>query len=234
MPFPEEFAPLPVAGEVRALFILVSFPDEPTSGGCVPDPWPHDPDPGTAVPAWAPLLLEETVPPQAGSGSLTNFFWLMSAGQHALTGKTYSKVVTLTAGMSYYLTDPDGSGPLQPPSLAAATRDAILAVDSDPEIDFSDFDAYPLPSGDGVVDFVFVYYRQKHSGTPLGSLTVYGGLGLLSLTSPVTVDSGPDQRTVVSSNGVELFPDNVLRGPAACRGTALHEYGHHLVSCLVS
>jgi hypothetical protein len=134
------------ADTLKALAILVRFENEVTGvgsdAGCGADPWPEGPGP---LPAWANELLEMDDTPD-NPNSMTYFFHLMSGGDHLLMGETHDQVVTL----------PD---PNLFPSRTELNLAVIDSVDAHRDLTVYDYDV------NGVVDFLFVVYRQKFTCT---------------------------------------------------------------------
>jgi len=210
-------------GTIKALFVLARFPDEIPGSTCSPDPWPQSAE---EVPSWAQLLLDDTDQPgEMTEGSLTHFFWTMSAGQHLLRGDVWDSVVVLDSLKTYLGSGGGGHG--------QATLDVIQHLDALPDsiLDFSDYDW----NDDGDVDFLFICYRQVYG--PNGLALVSGITGNSGLTLPLgpfgdraVVTAHGDTLFIPAGNGAELYPRTAERGPAITRGLAIHEYAHDLLS----
>ncbi len=204
---------LDLSQETRALFVFARFPDETQNESCSPDPWPAS---ATLVPAWAEMLLDDTTDPQEMTeGSLTHFYWLMSGGEHLLTGAVWDSVVVLDSIKTYRAM---GGAP-----LVHANADLISRLDALPDsvLDWDDYDG----NGDHVIDFVFLCYRQVYSAN--GGMISSGitGESSLNVAASTTVTSDSATYTIASPNGAQVYPVLHKRGPVQTRGLAIHEYG---------
>ncbi|MGQ0723380.1 MAG: right-handed parallel beta-helix repeat-containing protein [Candidatus Eiseniibacteriota bacterium] len=152
--------------------------------------------------------------------SMTYFFHLMSGGDHLLMGEAHDQVVTL----------PD---PNLFPSSTELNLAAIDSVDAHRDLSVYDYD------GDGVVDFLFVVYRQKFTCTSTQTCqctptqqgcqgnpwfggtsgTIGLGFGLRATMDNINVDGG---RSALA------YPPARERGFKSTRTIAIHEYTHHL------
>ncbi len=210
--------PVAAAGEFRALFVLAEFPDQQclpplcgTACSAVDDPWA----PGLAtVPSWAPNLMRDAAPTSSGDSSLTQYFWTMSNGQHLLRGVVHPNVIEAPHTISYYWSH-DG--------MNAAMMD-VLGIVATQRADWQDFDIYPAPAGDGIVDFVFVLWRAISNGTTV--LVDDGGTsGLFGSGSVPTSDPNIEFDW---THGARLNPRQDARGFWRTMEIAIHEYGHDL------
>lgn len=199
--------------EVRALFVFARFTDEFLVGApCSPDPWPPE---LTVPPAWGFDLLEDTVTP-VNPQSMTTWFQLMSNGHHILRGTTYPEVVVAPKTLQQYFDDGEG--------FTDVNHDILEIID--PQVDFDQYDM----DQDGMVDFVFVLYRQKWgTGASIGSS--FAGFSHIGTVDFVTNDlsSFTGQLVVVGpQSGATMTPAGSHRGLKWTRDLALHEYVHDL------
>ncbi|MGQ0720093.1 MAG: hypothetical protein ACT4PE_00825 [Candidatus Eiseniibacteriota bacterium] len=206
---------IPPSGLVKVVFILAEAEGQSDPGGspCTPDPWPLSSGPGTPVPSWAPLLLQE-VGETPVPGSITDFFLQMSNGQHDVRGVVYPEVVYLEDGMATWNED-----------LRGAHNAVIDSVDNDPAFSFDDFDA----DGDDIVDQVIICWRQVFGDTHALALSGIPGASTLDLA----LDPKPvDNVEIRANNGIYLAPRLSQRSAARVRGLVLHEYGHDVLDAL--
>ncbi|MGQ0720715.1 MAG: T9SS type A sorting domain-containing protein [Candidatus Eiseniibacteriota bacterium] len=217
---------LPPDAHIKALLILAEFSDQnPVASACTSDPWPASSGPGTPVPSWASELLESTWTTSIDS-SLTDYFALMSRGSpsqqpaHLLEGSVYPKVVYLTTIAGY----------LNSGGMTQAMNDVIDVVDADPGFSFAPFDVWDAvnqdETGDGVVDFVFVLFRQLQNTSSNWLVSTDGGMKWPF--SGKQVDGG----ALTVDPACRCNPTSPRRGYWTAIEVLAHEYGHYLTAAV--
>lgn len=210
---------VPTEGDYKVLVIVVNFKDMKFSQ--------DKNDPRGLV---SRMLNDENFTFQNATGSANQFYRAASGGQFnpifnvygpvelAKESKEYvSPIVTPEANPDMYYTDANGKQQQKYPA-SLMIEEAIRAVDD--QVNFADYDS----NGDGLVDFVYVFYAGKGATTGGNrdttvwphAFTLTAGLG-----APIELDGVTIDRYACSS---ELGTDNKLSGI----GTFCHEFGHVL------
>lgn len=146
---------MPNAGTVNALFIFAQFPDDNYDNSNAN--WPKNAPPSEYIRS----LVDSMVSQNSSNGGLTHYFRDMSNGQFKLIGKSIS--VTTPNSRQYYL----DSGKRR----IDINKEILRKVDLDHS--FEEFDNWRKDSPfnftntpDGIVDMVFIIYRNISSEYP--------------------------------------------------------------------
>jgi M6 family metalloprotease-like protein len=206
----------PAAGTTFALIVFVRFSDDTSARPCSEGEhrWPNALD-LSEKPTWGDSLIDTAATDPLTRGSLTHFFWEMSAGKHLLVGDIYDSVIVPPYTGEHY----DTSQTLYYNKIRAANWDVLQLLDNDPNVDFSNYDHNPEPND--TLDVIFLVYRWW----PWGSgFTGWAGLFSENADSSIVVDDsivvvGRQYGSGVCLEGLSLFDS---------RGVASHEYAHLL------
>lgn len=227
---------IPTSGAFRAMLIYVRFPDETyESTSCVPaaQSWPL----GDPLPSIAEHVLvasqqngEPPLPPFP-EATLTEYFYRQSQGRFTLYGDVFA--VEASYDESHYpITDFGGRNIL--------TKDVLDQLDSDPTVDFSQYDQ----NGDGYVDHIFMVVRRFRKDCPdpnsptddccVGCHDPYwGGVADLGSGTSELVYNNKKVSWRRSGSYIQYFKGNTVPSLGHIRVLA-HEFGHDLWSSTIT
>lgn len=192
---------IPLTGTIRAYFVFVQFRDDSQAS----TEWPLN-----TYPAWANNFVNAT----AGTypyPNISHYYNEMSNGAFQVIGDVYDNLVITNLNQSQYT------------SIGEVNREVLSRID--PDVNFALYDNLTGTSwgSDGIVDLVFMIYRNVTSET----LMYYTGIAHLEMSS-----------TYTTNDGVSIQNYNYIGGGVQMRGgwngrdystyIAAHELGHYL------
>lgn len=198
-------------GTVKALFIFIDFPDD--TADVNNSTWPV----GTG-PNFLNDIVDSIETQNSGTyANVSTFFKDMSYGQFRMIGEAY--YVQAPESLAWYVRNHPGQ------ESHYASRDAIQNLDQ--TIDFADFDRWidspynHVAGSDGILDMVFVGYRQWYlrRGLGVGSFPAEGWWPLY-LPGDIWIDN--NTRKIVGAHGVDLTV--MIQYPRFEH--VVHEFGH--------
>ncbi len=199
-------------GEVRALVIFIQFSDDTTtsSGWTLTNP--------PSLPAWANDVIGET---QNGEyKGITQYFDEMSKvnpteehGIYKVTGDVYPQVYVPQHPESYYIANG---------KLEEVSEEVLTALD--PYIDYSLYDncSGNHPGSDGVVDMIYLVFRNFSDDLNVGDWT---GSAKLFLSNDLILDGVKIKKDYPGSG---ITQRGALNGYTYTKYVMAHEYGHYL------
>jgi M6 family metalloprotease-like protein len=204
----------------RALAVFVRFRDDTTTFvGCTEKArqWRH-PD---QLPDFADYVFDSDNVRPFDRRSLTDYFYMQSNGKLVVLGESFHRVIVSNHDAQSYVYTA-----AKELDLELLSREIMTALNDDPSVNLSDFDA----DENGVIDFVYIVLRRQ-MGT---KLTTSGASGIAHLgynsgpvygADPTSLKQIVDYRSgayIKYNNAGNIFPDlNLFRLMA-------HEFLHGL------
>ncbi len=181
--------PQPTMGTVRALFIFVKFSDDTFENGCTAQ-WEHTTY-NTTRPPWTNQLVDASILPTQTSGSLSDYFDLVSCGQFQMIGDIYPQgnlVYVPPHPESYYVRN-TSYPPGNPLRRGIGYLNSEILKDLDSVINYQQYDTNP---DDNVLDMIFIMYRKYDIPTAGNCVGSYTGIAKLDPCDdgffPITLD----------------------------------------------
>jgi M6 family metalloprotease-like protein len=202
---------IPTTGTFRVLIVFVQFQDDvfdspPT---CISDATNGWPSSLHAIPNWATgtkLIHSQATPPYT-SGSLSDFYYVMSNGNFNFIGDVYSQLYLTPQTKSYYdYTQGRGLGWLNQQIIDWM----------DPNVNFANYDN----DNDGDVDMILFLYRNWNK-TIIGA--PFQGIADLEFSGSIVRDG----KTILGGFPGSGTSQNDIYTLANCRDILTHEISHY-------
>jgi M6 family metalloprotease-like protein len=217
---------LPVNGTVKVLVVFAQFKDDVDQ--------PSNPEwPSGQLPRWANNLFATQQSASYPAWSVSDYYAQMSFGRYHVIGDVYPELITTPLTAVEYAQQGKLYGDVNRDVLTKAAANGNFRAYDRWSTTTMNGRLYTYEVSDGVVEMVFVLYRNIPSGT-FGATTLRRALGydwsaiaMLGFTSPVASADGVVIKGSFPGSGVTVI--NAMHMPYPKLVSILaHEYGHYL------